>query len=153
MRIVRVVGSRAAPPRRATRRAAPEPSAPAGPSARPNTNPARPISYLVVSLLFSALLFAIFLVSDHGFIEVGRQRKRLASLQADVSRLAAENEALEKDVAALQKDPKAVERIAREELDLVKPDEIVLVLPGGWKERVAPGAPAAPPVPAAPAKR
>ena len=42
----------------------------------------------------------------------------------------------------------AVEKLAREELQLVKPDDVVLVLPQGWEARVKKsGAPPPPPQP------
>jgi cell division protein FtsB len=106
------------------------------PAARRERN-VRPASYVLVSLLFSALLFGIFLVTDHGFLKVRRQRLDLARLQADVSALAAENERLEAEVKALAENPKAVERIAREDLGFARADEVVLRLPKGWQKRVA----------------
>ncbi len=110
--------------------------------------PLSALSWVIISILFSALLFAFFLVGDHGFLDVRRQRTRLASLQREVTHLAAENTALEKQVAALKSDPKAVEKLAREELQLVKPDDVVLVLPQGWEARVKKSAaPPAPPQP------
>jgi cell division protein FtsB len=115
-----------------------------GPLARPEGKHVRPASVVGVSLLFSVLLFGIFLVSDHGFIEVGRQRRQLAKAQAEVSQLAAENERLEREVAALKSDPRAVEKIAREDLNLVESDDVVLLLPQGWRSRVTPRAAAAP---------
>src|SRR5437773_6403726 len=91
------------------------PPPPAGAAARRERN-VRPASVVLVSFLFSALLFGIFLVSDHGFLKVRRQRVEMARMQAEVSALAAENERLDADVKALQTDPKAVEKIAREDL-------------------------------------
>lgn len=93
-------------------------------------------SYAAVSLSLSVLLSGFFLLGDRGFLEVRRQKQRLAELQAEVSALAAENEQLEADVARLKVDPAAVEKIAREELNFVRPGEVVLILPPGWQERV-----------------
>lgn len=98
----------------------------------------RPASYLLVSLLFSALLFGFFLVSERGFLQVRRQRLELARLQAQVSTLDTDNQRLEENIQALRTDPKAVEKIAREDLNFTRPDEIVLALPKGWRARVAP---------------
>jgi cell division protein FtsB len=111
----------------------------------------RPASYVLVSLLFSALLFGIFLVTDHGFLKVRRQRLELARVQAEVSALAAENERLEAEVKALANDPKAVERIAREDLGFARADEIVLQLPKGWQKRIASAQ--SPPAPASTSRR
>ncbi len=65
-------------------------------------------------------------------------------MQAEVAKLDADNRKLEAEVKALKTDPKAVEKTARETLNLVKPGEIVLILPEGWQARVKPPEPAAP---------
>ena len=52
--------------------------------------------------------------------------------------IAERNEALEKEVARLTKEPAAVEKIAREDLSLVAPGDVVLVLPPGFEEKVTP---------------
>ena len=115
-----------------------------GPLARPEGKHVRPASVVGISLLFSLLLFGFFLVSGHGFIEVGRHRRQLATAQAEVSELAAENERLEREVLALKTDPRAVEKIAREDLNLVEADDVVLLLPQGWRARVTPRPTASP---------
>lgn len=98
---------------------------------------------ILLSLLFSPLLFAYFLVGDRGFLEVRRQREKLKTLQAEVAALDAANRKLADDVEGLQKDPAAIEKVAREELGLVAPGDVVVVLPPGWKELVTPKRPAA----------
>ena len=122
-----------APPRRPFRPVEETPR----PSARPDRPSVKPWRYAALSLLFSILLFAFFLVGDRGFLHVRRQRHRLADLQAEVSGLATENEKIDAEVKALKNDPKAVEKIAREELNMVRPDEVVLLLPKGWTEKTA----------------
>ena len=119
------------------------------PAARPEGHHVRPASYVLVSALLSVLFFGIFLVSDRGLLMVRRQRLQLAKARAEVAELEAGNKRLEAEVAALKSDPRALEKVAREQLNLVKPGEVVLVLPDGWERRVKPAAPA----PAAPAPR
>ena len=130
-------------------RAITSPPPSAGPSARPDARRISPSSTFMVSFLFSALVFGFFLVSDRGFLQVRRQRIQLARMQAEVSALDADNRRLEASVAALNNDPRAVEKIAREKLNLVRPGEVVLILPEGWRARVRPaparGKPEAPP--------
>jgi cell division protein FtsB len=129
---------------------APETPAPAS-GAHPDTTHVRSTSYIAISLLFSALVFGFFLVSERGLLQVRRQRQELAIMQAEVAELDADNRKLEAEVAALKNDPEAVEKIARETLNLVKPGEIVLILPEGWQARVRPPESAAPaPATAAP---
>ena len=119
------------------------------PAARPEGRHVRPASVVVVSTLLSALVFGVFLVSDRGLLQVRKQRVQLAKAREEVAQLETDNKRLEAEVLALKSDPRALEKIAREELNLVRPGEVVLVLPDGWERRVKPAAPSAP----APASR
>jgi cell division protein FtsB len=119
------------------------------PAARPEGRHVRPASVVVVSALLSALVFGIFLVSDRGLLQVRKQRRQLANAREEVAQLETDNKRLEAEVVALKNDPRALEKIAREELNLVRPGEVVLVLPDGWEKRVKPALPPAP----APASR
>ena len=94
-------------------------------------------SFLAASLVLSMLLFGFFLLGDRGLWDLRRQRERLANLLGEVSSLAAENARLEEEVARLRNDPVASEKIAREELNFVRPGDVVLVLPKGWTEKAA----------------
>ena len=62
----------------------------------------------------------------------------LRSAQEEVARIDAENRKLEVEVNALKNDPRALEKVAREKLHLVRPDDVVIVLPDGWERRVKP---------------
>jgi cell division protein FtsB len=124
----------------------PDESPERGPAARPDGRHVKPTSYFLVSLLFSGLVFGFFLVSEKGLLQVRRQRQQLVRIQAEVAALDAENRKLEAEVAALKTDPRAAEKVAREKLNLVRPGEIVVMLPAGWKTRVKPPAPETPPV-------
>jgi cell division protein FtsB len=115
----------------------PDTPAPAS-GARPDAPRLRPTSYIAVSLLFSVVVFGFFLLSPSGFLKVREQRIQLAKMQVAVAQLDADNRKLEAEVVALKNDPQAVEKIARETLNLVKPGEIVLILPEGWQDRVKP---------------
>ncbi len=114
--------------------------------ARPDARHVNPASYIAISLVFSLFVFGLFLLSPSGLLRVRKQRVQLAAMQAEVAKLYAENVRLEEEVHALKTDPKAVEKIARETLNLVKPGEVVLLLPDGWQTRVKPPA-ATPPAP------
>ena len=168
MRFERIVGGKG-PPRIVGVRRLPAPSrwseprplpelvsetpAPAS-GARPDAPRVKPASYVAVSLLFSALVFGFFLVNEHGLLRVRRQRLQLAKMQAEVAQLDEDNRKLEAEVTALRSDPNALEKTAREKLNLVKPGEVVLVLPEGWQARVRPPEPSAPiPASAAPKSR
>ena len=134
--LVSRTGGRTAPPPRPARRTD-EPAA-AGPAARPEHPHVHPLSYVGFSLVVSVLLFVFFLAGDRGFLQVRKQRSQVGALQAEVSAIAERNVALEKEVARLTTDPAAVEKIAREDLSLVAPGDVVLVLPPGFEEKVTP---------------
>jgi cell division protein FtsB len=86
------------------------------------------IALAVFGLLTVAmLLLAVF--NDKGALEVQAQAKRLATLESDITKLAADNKQLTSDIQALRADPATIEKFAREELKLVKPGEIVIVTP------------------------
>ena len=134
--VSRTGGGRPAPPPRPARRHD-EPST-AGPAARPDTPHVQPLTYVGFSLVVSVLLFVFFLAGDRGFLQVRKQRTQVGALQAEISAIDEKNRALEREVARLSEDPAAVEKIAREDLSLVAPGDVVLVLPPGFEERVRP---------------
>jgi len=78
-------------------------------------------------LTLAVLVLAVF--NDKGLLQVRNQSKKLTTVQEDVLQLDAENKQLTKEIQALRTDPTTIERLAREELKLVKPGEIVLVSP------------------------
>jgi cell division protein FtsB len=86
------------------------------------------IALAVFGLLTVAmLLLAVF--NDRGLIQVQARATKLSTIESDVSKLDAENKQLTNDIQALRSDPSTIEKLAREELKLVKPGEIVLVTP------------------------
>jgi len=78
-------------------------------------------------LTIAVLVLAVF--NDKGLLQVHNQSLKLTDVQDDVLKLDAENKQLTKEIQALRTDPTTIERLAREELKLVKPGEIVLVSP------------------------
>ena len=86
------------------------------------------IALAVFGLLTVAmLLLAVF--NDKGAIEVHAQAKKLTAIESEISKLDTENKQLSAEIQALRSDPGAIEKLAREELKLVRPGEIVLVTP------------------------
>lgn len=78
----------------------------------------------VLALLLGAALFG-----DNGVLHLWQLRGEVESLHRDVQALEAENERLSRAITELRNDPSALERIAREELGLVRPGERVLRFP------------------------
>jgi len=90
--------------------------------------PGRGIVRTVLWILAAAFLFnGIF--GDMGLIQGLRQRRAAARLRQEVADLHARNTALAADVEQLLKSSYRIEAIAREELGLGRPGEILFLFP------------------------
>ncbi len=91
-----------------------------------------------------ALAFLVVLLGDifstHGFLAMQRTQREIEQVSKEIQQLTEDNRKLAGEVKALKTDPKAIERIAREEMGLARPGELIYKLP------------AQPPKPAAPSK-
>jgi cell division protein FtsB len=87
----------------------------------------RKAATLASILAFIALVVGS-LFGDGGVLQVLAQRERSAALQRQNLALRVQNGRLAAEIAALRRDPRAVERIAREELGLARPGETVFVI-------------------------
>ena len=65
---------------------------------------------------------------DRGLLSLIEMRRQVQSLGQEVETLRAENARLVGDIAALRQSPRAIERLAREELGLARPDEVVFLI-------------------------
>jgi len=91
-----------------------------------------------VSLKRKALSLALFLIvaastlnalfGDRGLLELFKARQEIESLDREIVTLRTQNQSLLEEIRALKTSPLAVERLARENLGLVKPGEIVLLI-------------------------
>jgi cell division protein FtsB len=79
-----------------------------------------------LGFFFLVLLLASFF-GKKGLIEIYRAQKEHKVLLQEIEQLEIEKIRLEKDIEELKKNPKAVEKKAREKLWLVKPDEVVII--------------------------
>jgi cell division protein FtsB len=68
------------------------------------------------------------LFGDRGILHLVQQRERADALRRELEALKAENSLLAADIAALKSDPRAIERLAREDLGLARPGEIVFTI-------------------------
>lgn len=74
----------------------------------------------VVSVL--ALAYAI--IGNNGYLELRRREAKNRELRAKAEELRQENKEILNEIRALKSDPKMIEKIAREELGMVKPGEV-----------------------------
>ncbi len=71
------------------------------------------------------LLLLVLLAGDKSIFKVMSLYREQDHLTARLAELKQENKKLQTQISQLKSDPKAVERIAREELGMVRPDEVV----------------------------
>ncbi len=86
-------------------------------------------SRLVLAAILLLFLVATSLMGERGLIRLYQLHRTRAALTQEVEQLTAANAALETEVRALRTDPDRVEAIAREELGLVKPEDLVYEFP------------------------
>jgi cell division protein FtsB len=99
-----------------------------------NISPSEAAAYLrqnarqiLVLALFALLVHDIF--GAHGFVAMRRTEKEIAQIREQIGKINQENKSLTSQVNSLKSDPKAIERIAREELRLARPGEIIFKIP------------------------
>ena len=83
--------------------------------------------HLLGIALFALLVHDVF--GPHGFIAMRRTQNEIDQIRAQISRMNAENKSLTDQVSSLKSDPKSIERIAREEMGLARPGEMIFKLP------------------------
>ena len=79
----------------------------------------------VVFLLFVLTVVSFF--GKRGLLEIYKTRRKQEVLLQKIEQLEERKVKLERDIEELRKNPKAVEKKAREKLGLVKEDEIVII--------------------------
>jgi len=83
--------------------------------------------------LLMGLLLLVLLVHDvfgeHGFLAMRRAQKETEQLRQEIQQLNEDNSRLADEVKALKTDPRIIERIAREEMGLATPGELIFKLP------------------------
>jgi len=88
----------------------------------------RPVrSVTVAAVLFLVLLLGV--AGARSWRDLESARGRQAALELEIAETEVRVEALERRIQRLRRDPLLLERLAREELGLVKEGEVVFVLP------------------------
>lgn len=82
--------------------------------------------------LFALLVHGVF--GPHGFIAMRRTQKEIEQIREQIGKVNDENKSLAEQVNSLKSDPKAIERIAREEMGLARPGELIFKLPDTPKQ-------------------
>jgi len=96
------------------------------PAPAPSPFRGRIINYVLVFV--TVVLVVDALVGDKGFLETIRARRQYAEVSNSLEALRQQNERLRETIRRLNEDPTAIESLAREELGLIRPGEVVFVL-------------------------
>jgi len=91
----------------------------------------RPLAAFFVSLAVSSVLMGILLLSDRRVLELRRARAEVGALDRQIAERRQENAELKAAIEAANRHEFPAEKVAREELHLVQPDEVVLLFPPG----------------------
>ncbi len=94
----------------------------------------QPVLFVVFVLLFVHDIFG-----DHGFIAMRRTQREIEQMRGDISKLNDENRSLSGQVTALKSDPRMIERIARDEMGLARPGEMIFKVPADSADASSPG--------------
>ena len=90
------------------------------------------------------LLVLVMIVHDvfgtHGFLAMRRTQNEIRKVKADLDALRKENAALAEEVKDLNSDPRLIEKIARDDLGLARPGEIIIRIPQGQQLEQSPAA-------------
>jgi cell division protein FtsB len=87
----------------------------------------RKATTLASVLLLIALLVGSFF-GDRGILHLMSQRERAQALELELQALRSDNARLAAEIRALRSDPRAVERLGREQLGLARPGETVFLI-------------------------
>lgn len=101
-----------------------------------NLNRSQRILAMIFSFFFVMILVAIF--HKDGILTVNGYKEEQEKLRASNATLARENKQLAEEIHELKTDPFAIEKIAREKLNLVRPGETVYQLVREKNETLSP---------------
>ncbi|MGH9314312.1 MAG: FtsB family cell division protein [Vicinamibacterales bacterium] len=105
--------------------------APAAESGRAGS-PRQAVRWALLILSFVVAVDA--LVGDKGLLEMIRARRQDAELSGSIAGLRSGNARLREEARRLKEDPAAIEELARKELGLIRPGEVLFVV----KDRTKP---------------
>ncbi len=82
-------------------------------------------SHRIILIVILLLVFFFAYLFFSGYLDLRKVGQRLAIMEEENKKLAQENKRLEEEIKALEGDPFYIEKIAREELGMVKKGEVV----------------------------
>ena len=98
-------------------------------NARPKPPPPKNRRTLRLLLSFvTCILLADAVVGERGLLETIRARRRSTELAASIAERSQENARLREQARRLREDPREIEAIARRELGLIRPGEVLFII-------------------------
>jgi cell division protein FtsL len=79
--------------------------------------------------LLALVMIVHNIFGTHGFLAMRRTQNEIQKVKADLEHLNKENAALDEERKALKSDPRLIEKIARDDLGLARPGEIIIRIP------------------------
>ncbi len=80
---------------------------------------------ILLSVSFFAVMILVALFHEEGILKVFSLQEDLAEMRANTDDLREENRSIRTQIDRLKTDPRAIEKIAREKLNLVRPGETI----------------------------
>ena len=84
-----------------------------------------------------ALLVVQDIFGTHGVLAMRRSQREAAEIRKEIQKLNDENRQLQDRVKDLKSDPEAIEEIARQEMGLARPGELIFKLPAKTPDAAA----------------
>ncbi|PYV17567.1 MAG: septation ring formation regulator EzrA [Acidobacteria bacterium] len=84
---------------------------------------------LAALVLTAGALMVHEIFGQNGYLALRKQKQEYQALEQQIERLKRENQELEKQVQALRSNPQAIEKVARDDMRLARPGEIIYTLP------------------------
>jgi cell division protein FtsB len=91
----------------------------------PDRDRPSPFRHLRLAVVFLLALVVVSVMGNRSLLRLYQMHRDRAALEREIDQVTAANAALAEEVRGLRTDPARVEAIAREELGLVKPGELV----------------------------
>ena len=85
--------------------------------------------FVQYGLAFVAIVLVVdALVGDKGFVDTLRARRQYREAAAALAQKRQENARLREEIRRLREDPSRIESVAREELGLIRPGEVLFIV-------------------------
>lgn len=84
---------------------------------------------ILALILVCVALLVHEIFGEHGYLALRHQKQQYQALQQQIQQLQEQNQKLEKQIKALKSDPQAIEKLAREQMRLARPGEVIYTLP------------------------